>query len=304
MSHSMSQASILMSRWTGGLPIDWQPGPSPFNGKKQSSPIQVTPRRKSVTIVEDYDLAPRALAEFAEPEDVNNQSSINTEVWTRQSRTARRQLTPTAGRAMMQTLQQNERTRRENVKTWRKMHRADSDDDDVDAPSLMPGEPPIYIGTKAHAKNVQLLKELDIRSVVNVAPVSCRDPISRYKSEGIDYFELEAHDDHHYQIIDECLQELTAFIDSAHDDMNQAGGVLVHCSRGVNRSASLVLGYLLMRDKPAFLTLFDQCVRIRPCIVQNPQFQLQLCTLAHTHGLLYDPFPEGLEVEHSMPQFH
>lgn len=58
---------------------------------------------------------------------------------------------------------------------------------------------------------------------------------------------------------------------------------------GINRSAALAISYLLVRDRPCLYTLFSACVSVRPAILQNPSFQLQLCDLADQHGLIYDP---------------
>ena len=65
--------------------------------------------------------------------------------------------------------------------------------------------------------------------------------------------------------------------------------MLVHCMAGVNRSAALAVAHLLLREKRCLFDVFAGCVAARPCILQNPSFQLQLCSLASRHGLLYEP---------------
>ena len=65
--------------------------------------------------------------------------------------------------------------------------------------------------------------------------------------------------------------------------------MLIHCMAGVNRSATLAVAHLLVEQRRNLFELFAECVAARPSILQNPSFQLQLCTLAHRHGLLHEP---------------
>lgn len=58
---------------------------------------------------------------------------------------------------------------------------------------------------------------------------------------------------------------------------------------GVNRSATLAVAHILCRDRRCLLELASECIAARPCILQNPSFQLQLCALASRNGLLYEP---------------
>ena len=141
-----------------------------------------------------------------------------------------------------------------------------------------------------------MLKRLGIRAVINCAPAVCADPVDKYKECGITYLALDAHDDRNFPLLKECLPPATAFIEAAHAD---GRAVLVHCMAGVNRSATLAVAYLLMRDKQCLFTLFQQCVAARPAILQNPSFQLQLCSLAQRNGLLYEcGEPEAPPAEH------
>ena len=46
-------------------------------------------------------------------------------------------------------------------------------------------------------------------------------------------------------------------------------GILVHYMAGCNRSAALVVAYLMLRDKRGLLELFAECSAARPSILQN-----------------------------------
>mmetsp|Transcript_23110 Transcript_23110/g.41341 ORF Transcript_23110/g.41341 Transcript_23110/m.41341 type:complete len:498 (-) Transcript_23110:95-1588(-) len=132
-----------------------------------------------------------------------------------------------------------------------------------------------------------MLQRLGIGAVLNCAPSVCADPVAKYNKARILYAEIDAQDDRSFQLIKECLKPASEFISAAHRD--RGCGVLVHCMAGINRSAALAIGYLLVRDRPNLFTLFSACVSSRPSILQNPSFQLQLCELANMHGLMYDP---------------
>ncbi|XP_008301547.1 dual specificity protein phosphatase 19-like [Stegastes partitus] len=69
------------------------------------------------------------------------------------------------------------------------------------------------------------------------------------------------------------LEECGSFIDQARD---QGGVVLVHCNAGVSRSSSIVIGYLMLREKLSFDDAFSQVKLARPSIRPNPGFYQQL----------------------------
>lgn len=61
------------------------------------------------------------------------------------------------------------------------------------------------------------------------------------------------------------------------DDARRVGGkVLVHCNAGVSRSASLVIGYLIISCGYAFQDAYNLVKSKRACIQPNAGFMLQL----------------------------
>ena len=121
--------------------------------------------------------------------------------------------------------------------------------------------------------------------MLNCAPSACNDPTEEYQRQSIAYLELDARDDREFQLLRECLGRAREFIEGSHAD---GRGVLVHCTTGVNRSATLAIAHLLIRDRRCLFDLFRDCVRARPTIVKNESFQHQLCALASRNGLLYE----------------
>ena len=189
-------------------------------------------------------------------------------------------LSPTAGRLKLQKIRPAVSADHDLARARGKMP------SDTGEPSRFPGgDPPLWVGTGAHAADIKLLKRLGIGAVLNCAPSVCIDPTDKYERQSILYCEIDARDDREYPLLKECLALAREFIGAAHD----AGrGVLVHCMAGVNRSATLAVAHLLLRDRPCLFDLVRDCVEARPSILQNQNFQLQLCALAQRNGLLFE----------------
>lgn len=145
----------------------------------------------------------------------------------------------------------------------------------------------IYVGNVGHAKDVAMLQRLNIGAVINCAPSVCKDPVKAFRKAKIEYLEVDAKDDRSYPLLANHLPTVSAFISKVHHGATGTGtNVLVHCMAGVNRSATLAIAHLMIRDGRKLLELFAECSAARPSILQNPSFQLQLCELAVEKGLL------------------
>ena len=195
------------------------------------------------------------------------------------------QLTPTAARLRLQKLRPSVSEAVDLARARGKMVSG------TGVPSRMPGELPLFVGNGAHASDLKGLEKLNITAVLNCAPSVCKDPIAAYKTRGIGYLALDAQDDRSFPLLEKCLPAATTFISKMHAE---GRGVLVHCMAGVNRSATLAVAHLLLRERRNLLGLFAECSAARPSILQNPSFQLQLCSLAHRHGLLTDDVSAGV----------
>jgi len=56
--------------------------------------------------------------------------------------------------------------------------------------------------------------------------------------------------------------------------------VYVHCQAGMNRSATLVMAYVIRRFRVKLNDIVETVARQRPCILTNPHFQEYLCKFA------------------------
>ena len=141
----------------------------------------------------------------------------------------------------------------------------------------------IFVGCAQHAHNVDLLKELGVTAVLNLAPKACADNESRYEDQGISYCALDAEDAPGYSLFDLHLEPAAAFLEGVR---TTDGLALVHCFAGVNRSAAIAIAFLMLSEKEQLEVIVKRCFAQRPWILTNASFRTQLCKLAGQHGLV------------------
>jgi hypothetical protein len=134
----------------------------------------------------------------------------------------------------------------------------------------------LYLGSKYDAKNESWLKSADIRYVINATPPRSLDPVSgtpnyfqkdkRYKYKRIPIFDNQGED------LLSHLDVACAFIDEG----KHYGSVLVHCHRGISRSASIVIAYLMKYNDFTCAEAIDFVKSCRPIIQPNETFLAQL----------------------------
>ncbi len=86
-------------------------------------------------------------------------------------------------------------------------------------------------------------------------------------------------------ILDEILfEETNNFINNA---LEKGEVVYVHCAAGVSRSASLVIAFLMWKQKKDFSTVYDFVKKLRKCI--SPNIHFCGCLLLYEQFLNKDP---------------
>lgn len=125
----------------------------------------------------------------------------------------------------------------------------------------------IYISDLPSSCNLEKLKEDGIThilcTVLGMDPIYPDDFI--YKNihlRDVEYQDLTMH-------FDECVQ----FIDDA---IKQDGKVLVHCSYGVSRSASMVIAYFIKKGQMSYEEAYQLVKNKRDIIEPNDGFKKQL----------------------------
>nr|XP_057927007.1 dual specificity protein phosphatase 26-like [Doryrhamphus excisus] len=139
--------------------------------------------------------------------------------------------------------------------------------------------PTIYIGDQHSAENQNDLFKHGITHILNAAHSERRGCPEIYQGLQITYMGIEAHDS--------CGFDMSVNFEAAanfiHRALNKGGKVLVHCHVGVSRSATLVLAYLMLKQK---LTLVEAICAVKENrgVIPNRGFLRQLI---HLDGQLF-----------------
>jgi protein-tyrosine phosphatase len=95
----------------------------------------------------------------------------------------------------------------------------------------------LYHGELAHARNIELLRKLDIRHIITVCDFKLKKEI--FNNFNVLWIDLH----------DIPLADISQYFDQTNEFLNACKSknekVLVHCQMGVSRSSSIVLAYLL-----------------------------------------------------------
>jgi len=143
----------------------------------------------------------------------------------------------------------------------------------------------LFIGSAAHAKDVEQLKKLGVTAVLNCAPFVSDDPVDAYEASGIAYAACEAEDFDKYPLLELHLDDAHAFVDA----QGPSGVTLVHCFAGINRSATLALALHMAMQKQPLLPAVAHAFSLRPFILSNESFRRSLVEFAAQQDLLGDP---------------
>ncbi|KAK0137543.1 Dual specificity protein phosphatase 26 [Merluccius polli] len=141
--------------------------------------------------------------------------------------------------------------------------------------------PKLYIGDQHGAENLADLSMHRITHVLNAAQCRRHGGADLYKGMNIAYMGIEARDSCDFDMSTN-FQSAANFI---HGALSRGGRVLVHCHVGVSRSATLVLAYLMLKQK---LTLVEAICAVKDHrgVVPNRGFLRQLIQL---DGQLFGP---------------
>ncbi|XP_035470396.2 dual specificity protein phosphatase 3-like [Scophthalmus maximus] len=141
--------------------------------------------------------------------------------------------------------------------------------------------PRIYVGNAFVAMNVMRLKRLGVTHILNAAEGNSFMHVNTnaefYAGTGVLYKGIPASDTDHFDI-SVYFEEAADFIGKALAYKNGKGKVYVHCREGYNRSPTLVIAYLMLRqDMDVHAAVAT--VRRKREIGPNDGFLRQLCRL-------------------------
>ena len=101
--------------------------------------------------------------------------------------------------------------------------------------------PNVYLGSIIEASHLQLLKDTGITHIVNASDYSNLFP------NDFKYLRIDIKDEEDVNILDQ-IEKTNLFI----KDAIKNGKVYVHCYRGLSRSVSIIIGYLMSSNGLTF----------------------------------------------------
>ena len=132
----------------------------------------------------------------------------------------------------------------------------------------------LYFGNRKLAENEEKLKEIGIKSIIDL--IGYKNENERIKHSN--YFNLL-----NLNIIDTPLNNAdwaekgAKFID---EEIKNNNPIYVHCEQGLSRSATLIMYYLMTRQKKAFKDSFFYLKKLRVVVDPTTGFIKSLCLLA------------------------
>mmetsp|Transcript_68703 Transcript_68703/g.174522 ORF Transcript_68703/g.174522 Transcript_68703/m.174522 type:complete len:244 (+) Transcript_68703:69-800(+) len=143
----------------------------------------------------------------------------------------------------------------------------------------------LFVGDLGDVANISRLEELNIKTVVNLCAEKLHGEYAelpaRLAEAGIVQAIWLAEDKPHYDIVSKVAQDGACdFIDRR----LRAGGVLVNCWGGVNRSASVAVAYLVLWQGVPLVDAVRSAMAVRGTVLTNRSFRLRLALAAHAAG--------------------
>lgn len=139
---------------------------------------------------------------------------------------------------------------------------------DIENAKASPILPFLYLGNERDAENAELMKEKDIKYVLNVTShIPCY-----FENQGIKYHRLPATDCGE-QNLRQYFDEAFAFIDEARCS---GSNVLIHCHAGISRSATVTIAYIMKHTLMSMIDTYRYVKGKRAIISPNFNFMGQL----------------------------
>ena len=132
-----------------------------------------------------------------------------------------------------------------------------------DPPTMHKITEKIYISNELCAQEWKLLKDRKISHILVAGNFLKQNYPKDFK-----YLQLP--------INDAISQDLTLYFQEAFNFIDESERVLVHCHAGVSRSASIIIAYLMLKNKWRYNEAFTHVKKKRPIINPNRGFVSQL----------------------------
>ena len=137
--------------------------------------------------------------------------------------------------------------------------------------------PGLFLGDRKDAKDRAALRRLNIQSIVNCTPPKSEDPgagCPSFFERELRYLRVPIYD----SPAEDAAQHFDAVLDFISSRLHH-GGVLVHCNRGVSRSATFVIAHLMKARGQDPASALELVREVRPQAEPNAAFLKQLDVL-------------------------
>eukprot|EP00924_Labyrinthula_sp_SR-Ha-C_P004528 snap_masked-scaffold_1-processed-gene-3.15-mRNA-1 protein AED:0.38 eAED:0.38 QI:0/-1/0/1/-1/1/1/0/640 len=125
----------------------------------------------------------------------------------------------------------------------------------------------LYLGTEYNASNRREMTSLGIKLVVNVT-----EEVENFFPNYLEYHSILLQDRPHCNL----KEHFRAAIDRMHQAIEEGEGILVHCQRGISRSATIVIAYLMKYRGMSRDEAYKFVKKQRPIVRPNDGFLQQL----------------------------
>jgi len=140
---------------------------------------------------------------------------------------------------------------------------------DIDSYEISEILPGLYLGNARDAQDRNLLKQNDIKSIINI---STHIPCYYNDDYSFDYLQLNCQDSSQENL----LQYFDKTFEYIQKKLSFKENILVHCQGGISRSPSFVIGYLMKHHSKSFNEAYLFVKERRKIINPNINFLAQL----------------------------
>eukprot|EP00747_Dinoflagellata_sp_TGD_P169661 gnl/TRDRNA2_/TRDRNA2_199210_c0_seq1.p1 gnl/TRDRNA2_/TRDRNA2_199210_c0~~gnl/TRDRNA2_/TRDRNA2_199210_c0_seq1.p1 ORF type:complete len:277 (-),score=54.40 gnl/TRDRNA2_/TRDRNA2_199210_c0_seq1:17-847(-) len=143
----------------------------------------------------------------------------------------------------------------------------------------------LLLGGKPAAQEAMNGNAQGVTHILNCCEPWCADGPN---FSALQYSGFRAVDESFYPLLDRHYDESRRLLDRARADAGSKARCLVHCAMGVNRSAAIVVAYLVDAVDMDLLSAVELVKKRRGCILGNESFRAQLVAFAAERGRLGD----------------